>query len=155
MRKLALTLIVLSAIGAAAMGARYLMATEFMPYHAAVAGKSWSQLEPGVQAIVLGMLRILGASFTAFAIALLAFAWGGWRGERWPAVGAAFTGLVLAVPTLYVTLHLRTVNPRAETPVGLTAVLLTLVLSGCLLLWVANGPSHRRVGTPLNPAQPA
>jgi hypothetical protein len=146
MRKLALALIVLAAVGAAAVGARYSMATEFMPYHAVVAGKSWSQLEPGVQAIVLGMLRILGASFIAFAIALLAFAWGGWRGDRWPAVGAALSGLVLAVPTLYVTLHLRTLNPRAETPVGLTAILLALILAGSVLLWIANGPSHRRVG---------
>lgn len=144
MRMLALTLLVLAAVGAIAVGARYSMATEFMPYHAVVAGKAWSQLETGVQAVVLGMLMILGASFISCGIALLAFAWGGWQGHRWPAVGAAASGMVIAAPTLYVTLHLRTLNARAETPVALTAILLALILAGCFLLWIANGPPRPR-----------
>lgn len=156
MRRLALVLMVIAAVGAIGTGIRYALAPEFMPYHAVLAGKPWGQLDPGVQAIVLGMMKIMGAGFAAFGVALLAFAWGGVHGERWPALAAAVSTLVIGAPTLYVTLFLRTVNPRAETPVLLTIVLVALALLGALLLWIANPPPRRdAVDTQATTVQPA
>lgn len=156
MRKVALALMLLAGIGAIAVGVRYALAQQFMPYHEVIAGKPWGQLEPGVQAILRGMLKILGAGFAAFGVALLAFAWGGARGDRWPAVASAVTCVVIGAPTLYVTLFLRTVNARAETPVLLTLVLMGVTLAGSLLLWIANAPARRDVvDTQATTVQPA
>jgi hypothetical protein len=155
MRKLALVLLALSGIGCVVVGARYALATEFMPYHAVLAGKPWAELEPGVQAIVLGMMKIMGSAIAACGLALLAFAWAGNAGARWPAVAAAVVGSVVGAPTLYVTLFLRTVNPRAETPVALTAVLLVLILGSSLLLWLANGRERGAHTAGGGQAQPA
>jgi hypothetical protein len=61
MQIVALVSLVLAAILALAVGVRYLLTKAFMPYHAAVLGKSWAVLEPRLQTIILGMLRVAGA----------------------------------------------------------------------------------------------
>lgn len=67
---LPLVLLSLAALIAILFGIRYFMAKAFMPYHATVAGKSWSELGPGLQTIILGMLRIIGGGFMTYGVAL-------------------------------------------------------------------------------------
>jgi hypothetical protein len=60
----ALALLLLAVILGFVMGLKYLFSTSFTPYHAQVVGKPWEQLEPRVQAIIVGMLRVIGAAFS-------------------------------------------------------------------------------------------
>jgi hypothetical protein len=111
-------------------GVRYLRTREFMPYHAVVAGKSWTELEPGVQAIIIGMLRIVGGGLSTYGLALL------WlfvplnRGESWAAWAALTLTLSAVLPSLLVTIQLRRFEPRAQTPVIPSLIALLLALAG-------------------------
>ena len=60
----------LAALLAVAFGIRYLLAREFMPYHSEVIGKPWSMLEPRLQVIIVGMLRVAGAGLLGCGCAL-------------------------------------------------------------------------------------
>jgi hypothetical protein len=111
-------------------GVRYLLAREFMPYHAVVAGKSWSELGLGVQTIILGMLRIVGGGFATFGLALLWLLLPLYRGESWAAWAALSITATTLVPTLYVTIMLRRYEPKAKTPVVPTLIALALALAG-------------------------
>lgn len=128
--KLPLVFLLLAALLTIFFGVRYLRTKEFMPYHAVVAGKSWSELELGVQTIILGMLKIIGGGFTTYGLALLWLLLPLNRGESW-ALWAVLTITATAiVPTLYVTVMLRRFEPKAKTPVVPTVIALALVLAG-------------------------
>jgi hypothetical protein len=138
MRKVGLTLLLLAGILSIGAGGRYLLTGEFMPYHAVVAGKAWSQLEPGVQVIILGMLKILGGGFASCGIALLWLLVPLHRNESWARWAALTIAFAVWVPTQYVTLVLRAAAPQAQTPIVPTAVILLLVVLGVGALFVAR-----------------
>jgi hypothetical protein len=130
MPKIPLLLLLLAALLPMAFGIRYLRTKAFMPYHAVVAGTSWAELGPGVQTIVLGMLRIVGGGLLTYGIALLWLLLPLSRGEPW-AVWAILTISAATIgPTLYVTIMLRKFQPKANTPIVPTLVSLALVLAG-------------------------
>lgn len=117
-------------------GFRYALAREFMPYHATVAGRSWAELEPGVQAIILGMYRIMGAGFFTYGLAMLWLLVPLRDGQAWAGLAALTLTLGSLLPILYVTLWLRRVQPAAKTPVAPAAFVLLLAVAGSLLaLW--------------------
>ena len=66
MINLALAAVLLVALGAILFGVRYMRRDAYLPYHAAVAGKPFVDLDPGVQAVILGMLRIIGGCALRF-----------------------------------------------------------------------------------------
>ena len=144
MRKIAVSLLVLCGLAAAVTGAKYFFATEFMPYHAAVAGRTWAQLDQGTQTIISGMLKVIGAGFLGGGVSLLCFAYPAAKGERWPAWGALLVGASVWGPTLYVTILLRQANPGAETPMVPSALVLLLIVVAALLLWRQSAPSTQR-----------
>jgi cytochrome bd-type quinol oxidase subunit 2 len=111
-------------------GVRYLTTTEFMPYHAVVAGKSWAQLEPGVQTVIVGMLTIIGGCFISFGCAVLWLLVPLNRGEDWARWALLTMTAACVVPTLYVTITLRRFAPQAETPVVPAALALALMVVG-------------------------
>jgi len=111
-------------------GVRYLRTKEFMPYHAVVAGKSWSELDLGVQTIILGMLKIVGGGLTTYGLALLWLLLPLNRGESWAAWAALTITATAVLPTLYVTIMLRRFQPAAKTPVVPTLIALALALAG-------------------------
>ncbi len=130
MPKLPLIFLSLAALLSISFGVRYLLTREFMPYHAVVAGKSWSELELGVQTIILGMLRIVGGGFATFGLALLWLLLPLNRGESWAPWAALTITATTLVPTLYVTIMLRRYEPKAKTPIVPTLIALALVLAG-------------------------
>ncbi len=138
MRKIVIAVLALAAILSLGAGQRYLLASEFMPYHAVVSGKSWAQLEPGLQSIILGMLKIVGGGFLAFGVALLWLLFPIYRCEAWSRWAALCVALAVWVPGLYVTIVLRSANPTAQTPVVPTAIILCLVLLGFTLSFFAG-----------------
>jgi len=100
----------------------------FMPYHAAVLGKSWPALEPRLQVIILGMLKVAGGGLLGYGLSLLWLLLPLQRGEAWAAWAALTVSLVAIGPILYVVIWLRRFEPAARTPIVPTLVVLGLVI---------------------------
>lgn len=129
-------LVSLAALVSIFFGLRYFTTKEFMPYHAVVTGKSWTELEPGVRTSILGMLRIIAGGFTTYGLALL------WlliplSTRQWWAPWAVLSLTCAGVlPSLYVTIALRRFAPAARTPVVPAAVVFALgVLGAAVSFW--------------------
>ena len=120
-------------------GLRYLFTREFMPYHAAVLGKPWTQLEPRLQAIILGMLRVAAGGLLGFGCTLFWLLLPLQRGEAWAAWAALTISLVVTGPVLYVVVWLRRVSPGAKTPVIPTLAVMALTVVGALAFLVGRG----------------
>ena len=132
-----LVLVSLSALVAVFFAIRYFTTKEFMPYHAVVAGKGWSELDPGVRIIILGMLRIIAGGFATYGVALLWLLVPLSARQLWAAWAVFTLTLVGVLPALYVTISLRRSAPAAQTPVVPAAVVLGLGLAGAAIsFWV-------------------
>jgi hypothetical protein len=130
MQIVALSSFGLAALLALAFGARYVLTRTFMPYHATVLDKQWAMLEPRLQTIILGMLKVAGGGLLGYGLALLWLLVPLQRGETWAAWAALSISLAVVVPILYVVVSLRRVEPRAKTPIGPTLAVLALVVVG-------------------------
>jgi len=111
-------------------GVRYVLTREFMPYHAAVLGKPWNALEPRLQSIILGMLKVAGGGLLGYGVALLWLLVPLGRGEAWAAWAALCISVAVDAPILYVVLWLRRIAPGARTPVGPTVCVFALAVVG-------------------------
>ena len=123
-------MISLAALVSIAFGIRYFLARQFMPYHATVSGRSWAELERGVQTAILGMLKIVGGGLATYGAAMLWLLWPLGHGEKWAAWAMLTVSATTLLPTLYVTIWLRRFQPQAKTPIAPTVVVLVLVLAG-------------------------
>lgn len=130
MQIVALASFVLAALLALAFGARYVLTGTFMPYHAAVLDKQWAVLEPRLQTIILGMLKVAGGGLLGYGLALLWLLLPLQRGETWAAWAALSVSLAVVGPILYVVVSLRRVEPKARTPIVPTLAVLALVVVG-------------------------
>jgi len=128
MQIVALVALVLAAVLALAFGVRYVLTKAFMPYHAAVLGKSWPELEPRLQIIILGMLKVAGGGLLGYGVSLLWLLLPLQRGEAWAAWAALTVSLAVVGPILYVVVSLRRIEPSARTPLVPTLVVLALVM---------------------------
>ena len=138
MQTLSLITFSLAALLALAFGVRYVFTREFLPYHATVLGKPWSQLEPRLQSIILGMLKVAGAGLVGCGCAVLWLLLPLQRGEAWAAWAATTTFLAATGPILYVVLWLRRVSPGARTPVAPTVAAMALVIVGALAFFAGR-----------------
>jgi hypothetical protein len=120
----------LAALLALAFGVRYVFTREFMPYHATVLGKPWASLEPRLQFIILGMLKVAGGGLLGYGIALLWLLLPLQRGEAWAIWAALTVSLGVLAPILYVVVWLRRIEPAAKTPLVPTLAVLALVVAG-------------------------
>ena len=118
-------------------GIRYLLAKSYTPYHATVSGMPWESLQPRLQAVILGMLRVVGAGLLACGAAQLWLLLGLAHGDGWAPWAILTTALILDTPVLYVTLWLRRIEPSARTPVAPTAFVLVLTVAGLALTWAS------------------
>jgi len=125
-----LLLVSLSALVSVFFAIRYFTTKAYMPYHAVVAGKGWSELDPGVRIIILGMLRIIAGGFATYGVALLWLLLPLSARQSWAAWAVLTLTLAGVLPALYVTLSLRRSAPAARTPVVPAAVVLALGLAG-------------------------
>ena len=138
MQIVSLSAFALAGVLAMAFGVRYLFTREFMPYHAQVLGQPWSALEPRLQTVILGMLRVAGAGLLSSGCAVLWLLLPIGRGQPW-AVWAALT-VVLAVtgPILYVVLWLRQQSPGARTPVIPTVAAMSLAIAAAVAFFAGR-----------------
>ena len=130
MLNLALAAVLLVAFGGILFGVRYMRREEYLPYHAAVAGKPWNELDPGVQVVILGMLKIIGSGFVTLGVTLLWLCFALHEGVRWAPWAILTVSAVALGPMLYVATKLRAFRPEAQTPVRPTAVMMVLIAVG-------------------------
>jgi hypothetical protein len=138
MQHLALAMVIVVALGGVLFGVRYMLRTAYLPYHAVVAGKPFTELDPGVQAIILGMLKIIGSGFATLGIALLWLCFALHKGERWAPWAVLTVSAVALIPMLYAAITLRTFRPGAPTPVRPTCVMMILIVIGVGLSLLAQ-----------------
>lgn len=138
MRKLAVALLIVVALGSSMSALKYLFATEFMPYHAVIIGKSWAQIEPDTQFMLLTMMKAMGAGTLAVGMALLCFAYRAAIGERWAGWAALFVGSCIWVPLLFLTMAAKAAKPQAQPPSDLVLGSLLFLLAAAVLLWFAK-----------------
>src|SRR5687767_14616547 len=100
MQIVAVVSLVLAAVLALAFGGRYVLTKAFMPYHAAVLNKAWPALEPRLQTIILGMLRVAGGGLLGYGLSLLWLLLPLQRGEVWAAWAALTISLAVVGPIL-------------------------------------------------------
>lgn len=134
MIKLAVALILLVSATSIAFGLRYLFAKEYMPYHAQLTQYPWSAIPPRLQAIILGMLKILAAGMLAVGIALAWLTLPLCKGESWASWAILSVIAANGLISIYVTVILRKIEPTAKTNVaaaisGVAIVLIALTLA--------------------------
>jgi hypothetical protein len=115
---------------AGTFGFRYFAAKQFMPHHEVVAGRSWAQIEPGVQAIILGAFKIVGGGFVTYGLTLLWLLIPLSAKQPWAAWAVLTVTLTAVPPVLYVTATVRRLAPSARTPIIPAAIVLALAVSG-------------------------
>jgi hypothetical protein len=136
MQILALVALGAAALLALAFGARYVLAREFMPYHATVLGRHWSELDQRLQIIILGMLKVAGGGLLAYGVALLWLLLPLHRGEAWAAWATLTVSFAALAPILYTVVWLRRIEPSAKTPVIPSLAVLVLVVVGTTIFLV-------------------
>jgi len=138
MQILSLVAFGLAALLAVAFGVRYVSTRQFMPYHATVLGREWAVLEPRLQFIILGMLKVAGGGLLGYGVALLWLLLPLQRGEAWAAWAALSVSLVVVVPIVYTVVWLRRIEPTAKTPLVPSLVVLALVVVGAVAFLVRS-----------------
>lgn len=132
-KRIALFLFVVSVLPGTAFGVLYLVTPRFMPYHAAAVGQGWSELTPGVQALILALFRGVGGGLLATSAAILVMiVWAFRRNLSWSYWAIPLVGACSSVPTLYATLFLKSKTP-ASPPWQVPALCLIFLAAGWLL----------------------
>ena len=86
MRKLSLALFALLGVSLIVGGVLYLVTDRFMPYHGEALQSDWDALEPNLQALILGLIKGLGAGSLVAGVATLYMVIGGFRTSARPYV---------------------------------------------------------------------
>jgi hypothetical protein len=104
-----------------------------MPYHQEALGVPWQQLDPRLQALLLGLMRTAGGGLLASAGAIAVMVFVPLRaGEAWARYSIPIVGIAAAVPALYATILVRN-RTGAHTPVLAAAVGVLMIVLGFIL----------------------
>ena len=122
----------LAIVALAAVGLLYFFRSEFMPYHAQAAGKTWAELDPGLRWLLLAYLKFMSGAWLAVSLAIgimlfIPFR----RGESWARFAIPLVGLVSWGTALYGTL-LVTFNTSASPPWLASALGIVFMILGFL-----------------------
>jgi hypothetical protein len=116
--------------GLAAQGLRYLIALQFMHYHEEVLRERWSQLQPGEQRLMLGLLKGFGAGMFCVGLTTVFVAVGPLRDGLYRAhwFEAALTVVYTAMLVHITRLALL---PKAA-PIAVTTAMLALSIAASI-----------------------
>jgi hypothetical protein len=131
--KAAFVCIAIPALVEIGLGVTYLTASEVMSYHREALGVSWSQLEPGVRALLVTFVNGYGSAHLAVGIALIGLLLVPLRqGEVWARWAILAVGLPVLGGTAYLSARLATMT-GAHVPWQGAVGLLVLFLLGVAL----------------------
>lgn len=120
--------------GLAAQGLRYLVASQFMHYHADVIQERWSQLKPTEQRLMLGLLKGFGAGMLCLGLTIIFVALGPLRDGVYMAHWfVAF--LAIGYTALLVHITRFALLPHAA-PIAVTTIMSALSIAGAVASWV-------------------
>jgi hypothetical protein len=123
----------LAALLSATFGVIYLARPRFMPYHQQALGMPWNQVDPRLQALLIGLMRTAGGGLFASAVSIVIMLWIPFRaGEAWPRFSIPIVGLATAAPALYATILVRK-RTGAHSPVSAAAAGVGLIVLGAVL----------------------
>ena len=130
--KIGFAIYLVVAIMTIAWGFVYFSSHEMMPYHKQAIGKTWAELERGIQVIILALMQAAGAGLltTGFLLLILLFI-PFRRGERWVNWAIFLAGIVYSGLAFYVTFEVH-VTTNASTPYYLVLLFMALFLLGFL-----------------------
>jgi len=115
-------------------GVVYLFRQEFMPYHSAAVGLPWADVPPNFQILILALMKAVGGTSIAVALALYIVLLVPFReGARWALWAAPSLGLVQCAaafyPMSYVALNTTASPPLWAPATGVLLIVVALVLS--------------------------
>lgn len=114
-------------------GLIYLFQARFMPYHAEAVGKQWPELAPGLQVLILALMKVVAGAWLAGASAMTLLLFFPFRkGERWSYYSIPLIGFLVSGSSLYATLYVSG-NTPANPPWIAAAVSMVLLFVGFLL----------------------
>ena len=145
--KIAFVLNILVSLALIAFSLRYLLSSQIMPYHLQVIGRSWNDLDPRLQMMLLGFLRLggLGMVSTGVSIGVLTL-FPFRRGQKWAIRAIPLIGLIFYAPIAYGAraLHYST---QASTPWKGVAIMSAILIAAYLLtIKSAEGTDPRGAG---------
>ena len=107
------------------VGAAFVFAQEFFPFHGDVIGKTWSELDNQAKPLYLGMMRTEGAGYLAAATAMIFLLLFPLRkhAPQWAIWAITTVGLIEHLPTLLATYHVSRTT-EASPPWEATLVLI-------------------------------
>ena len=151
--KIAFSLNILVSIALIASGLRYLLSSQIMPYHLQVIGRSWNDLDPRLQMMLLGLLRLGGIGQLSTGIALGILTLLPFRsGQRWAYWAIPVVGFIYCAYITYSASDLHS-STQAATPWKEVMILsLVLVAAYLLTLRSSQGAEPQRVGKKATPA---
>jgi cytochrome b subunit of formate dehydrogenase len=115
------------------IGLIYLFRSQFMPYHAIAVGKTWAEVDPAFQILLLALIRVVGGAWIATALAMGILLFIPFRqGIRWARWAVPTIGLVAELTALYVTLSV-TLNTPATPPWKGVVLIMVLLVAGFIL----------------------
>lgn len=120
--------------GLAAQGLRYLVASQFMHYHADVIGEHWSQLKPEERRLMLGLLKGFGAGMFSIGVTIAFVAVGPLRDgaylAHWflPVLAIGYTALLVHITRFALLPH--------AAPIGVTTTMCVLSIAAAIVVWV-------------------
>jgi hypothetical protein len=123
----------LAAIVSMAFGIMYLVRSQFMPYHQEAIGKDWQDLGKHLQALLLGLMRMVGGGMFSAGLSVAILLMIPYRaGEVWSLYAIPAIGIVTAIAALIATISIK-VRTGAHTPVGAGVISAGLILLGFIL----------------------
>jgi hypothetical protein len=141
-RRLTISLYSLIAIGCLFQGVRYLSATELMPYHLDVVGKTWFQIRTADQQLLLGLLKGFGSGSLAIGVTLACLVVRmRSTNDMWTHAIAASTALAYSAAIVYTT-HVALLADA--TPIVISRIVFVLAVSAsCGSIFCLRSESKR------------
>ena len=129
-RNFAVAAYCLVGIGLAAQGLRYLVASQYMHYHADVIQERWSQLKPTEQRLMLGLLKGFGAGMLCLGLTVVFVALGPLRDGAY--VAHWFLAF-LAITYTALLVHIKRVSLLTHAvPIAVTTTMCALSIAAAI-----------------------
>jgi len=114
-------------------GVVFLTRSTFMPFHQEALNKPWQQVDPKVQALLLGLMRSAGGGLLTSGIGVAILLLIPFRaGDIWSKYAIPVLGLSMALPVLYSNILIRS-RTQAHMPIAGVSIGVGLIAIGFIL----------------------